>query len=192
MSSRVRKAMTLLLAFFAAAAVGDDVTRTGDDGAPDSALIRLALSVTDADRSKRFYTFAFGFTAGFDGDITRPAVREMLHLEAGQRARFIVLHSAEELDGEHPGGAMIGLLQVSNPGLPSMRRPAGRGLASGEGILAIMTSDIEAVALRLRELGAHILFGPARSADESEAELVVYDPDGIRIHVVQRFAAVDR
>ena len=39
---------------------------------------------------------------------------------------------------------------------------------------------------RLQELDAKILLHPMRAHEGTAWELVVHDPDGIRIHVVQR------
>jgi predicted enzyme related to lactoylglutathione lyase len=52
--------------------------------------------------------------------------------------------------------------------------------------MAVRTSDIETVYRRLEQLGARILLEPMKSPDGRQAELVVHDPDGVRIHVVQR------
>jgi len=156
------------------------------DGSPDSALLRIAIPVRDIDSSKRFYSDVLGFESGFDGDITSPWVTRLLQLDDGQTVRFAILNSAENIAAGAGHGAMIGLLQVDNPALPPLQRPEGSSLVSGEGILAMITSDVESVYTRLQEFDTRILFGPSRSADGSEIELVFYDPDGIRVHVVQR------
>ena len=150
----------------------------------DSALLRTALVVADLERSVTFYEEALGFRRGFMGDITRPSVTAMLGLAERQTARFAVLHGAESLKGEPVNSAMIGLLEVDGPALPRMVRPAD--LAVGEAMMAVMTNDIGAVHERLLGLDARILYPPTRSPDGSESELVVHDPDGIRIHVVER------
>ncbi len=67
-----------------------------------------------------------------------------------------------------------------------MRRPGGADLAVGEGMLAVMTTDMDRVYTRLQQLNARILLPPMNSPDGSERELVFHDPDGIRIHVVER------
>ena len=151
----------------------------------ESALVRAALSVSDIEASKHFYTYALGYEAGFDGDITRSSVTEMLQLADGQTVHFVILRGAKAVGGEDKNSAMIGLLRVDNPPLPVMRRPEGHSLVAGEAMMAILTSDIKMVERRSKELGATILYGPTRSADGSESELVLHDPDGFRIHVVQ-------
>ncbi len=157
----------------------------------DTALLRVALSVRDLDRSKHFYAHVLGMRPGFDGDISRPAVLEQLQLDEGQTVRFAILYSADRIDAQDIKGAMIGLMEVGNPAPQAMQRPPGATLATGEGVLAVVTSDIYLVEERLREFGAPILYGPKKSADGTEAEVVFYDPDGIRVHVVEVFDESD-
>jgi catechol 2,3-dioxygenase-like lactoylglutathione lyase family enzyme len=159
---------------------------SADDAEVHSALLRLAIVVSDPERSKRFYTEGFGYRVTFEGDITRPAVRTQLGLEDGQTAWFCVLASDNVVAGEQLQGAMIGLLAISNPSPPRLRRPDGADLAIGEGMLAVVTSDIRAVRERVAMLGARILLEPMRSPDGREWEMVLHDPDGVRIHVVER------
>lgn len=154
----------------------------------DSVLLRLAISVSDIEKSKRFYNYGLGYRVGFDGDITNPDVAAKLQLKEDQTAHFVVLYGAEEIAGEAVTGAMIGLMHIDNPPLPAIERPGPGGLASGEGVLAIVASDMDLIYARMQELGATILYPPTKSPDGSESELVVYDPDGIRIHVVVHHA----
>jgi len=154
--------------------------------APVSVLSRTAIVVADLEKSKRFYTYALGYEVGFDGDISRPEVLIQLGLEPTQRAWFTVLKSSQVIGGVRRDGAMFGLLSITNPSPPVMRRPDGAPLAVGEAMMAVRTTDISTVHARLKELGATLLLEPMRSADGRQTELVVYDPDGVRIHVVQR------
>ena len=174
---------TLLLTLLPAGAVNHALA---SEPRIESALLRLAIVVADPERSKRFYTEALGYRVTFEGDITRPAVRAQLGLEEGQTAWFCVLASDDIVAGEQLDGAMIGLLAISNPPPPTLRRPEGADLAIGEGMLAIVTSDIHTVRDRVAALGARILLEPMRSPDGREWEMVLHDPDGVRIHVVER------
>ena len=152
---------------------------------PDSALLRLALSVADLEASKRFYSYALGYTVGFEGEITSPWVSELLQLEDGQTATFVVMKGPDAIGDRSVSSAMIGLMFIDNPPLPAIERPGPGTIATGEGVMAIVTSDIATVYERLRELDAQVLHPPALKPDGSETELVTYDPDGLRIHVVQ-------
>jgi catechol 2,3-dioxygenase-like lactoylglutathione lyase family enzyme len=115
-----------------------------------------------------------------------PIDSALLGLQAGQTAHFVARRGAQELFGEPVQAAMIGLLQVANPSLEAMHRPTGAPLAVGEGMLAIMSNDIDLAHQRMLEQEITVLFPPTKSADGSESEMVVYDPDGVRIHVVER------
>lgn len=154
-----------------------------------SAVLRVAVVTNDLEASKRFYTYALGYEVSFEGDITRPGVVQQLKLQPGQRASFVVLRSSNVIKGQKRDAAMIGLLSVTNPQPAAMKRPEGVELAAGEAMMAVVTSDIGKVYARLQELGAHVLLPPMKSPDGREAELVVHDPSGVRIHVVERFEA---
>ena len=152
---------------------------------PDTALLRTALVVSDVELSKRFYSKGLGYRIGFDGDITRPAVRQMLQLSDSQTAHFVVLRGADSIAGEPVSSAMLGLLKIAGPSVGDLDHDKDHSLKNGQVILAIVTADIEAVYERLLMLDAEVLYAPTIAADGSEIELVVNDPDGIRIHVVQ-------
>lgn len=153
----------------------------------DSALLRTAIVVQDRERSKAFYESALGYRVSFDGDITRPAVLEQLGLPKGQRVHFVVLKGADRVGGTAVTGAMIGLLEIQNPAPAAMKRPRGADLAVGESMLAVVTSDIEHAYRRAQALGIRVLLPPTEAPDGSEAEMVLHDPDGVRVHVVQRY-----
>lgn len=175
--------LVLLPALFLAA-----TAKAADAPPPEvvSVLSRTAIVVHDLAKSTRFYTYALGYRVVFDGDITRPIIATQLGLAEGQRAWFTVLESSNVIAGQKRDGAMIGLLSITDPAPPRMARPAGHELAVGEAMLAVRTTDIAAVHARLQELGAKILLEPLGSPDGAQVELVVHDPDGIRIHVVER------
>lgn len=168
-----------------------DENGVANDGDIDSVMLRTALVVSDIEASKRFYSYALGYTVSYEGDISRPAVLGQLQLEEGRKVSFAVLKGASSVKGRELTGAMIGLLHVDNPPLAEMVRPGPDTMATGEGMMAIVSSDIASIYERVQELGATVLWPPTLSADESESEMVVYDPDGIRIHVVERHKARD-
>ncbi len=176
-------ALTIVLCLAPAGAVAQ---ADGDPQGPVSVLSRMTLLVRDLEASKRFYTYALGYEVRMDRVIERAAVKTLMGLEGDQTVRFAVLASSHVIEGKRREGAGIGLIQVGNPAPPVMTRPGDALLASGEAMMAVRTSDIETVYARLQELGARILVHPMASSDGSEIELVVHDPDGIRIHVVQR------
>lgn len=180
-----RSVIVVLFLFHGSSCRAGETTRK-DDAMVDAALLRVAVVVRDIEISKRFYSYALGYRVGFDGDITRPSVIDMLQLAPGQTAHFVVLEGADAIGGRNVSAAMIGLLNIANPPLERLARPGNATLATGEGVMAIITNDIATVHERMRELDATILLPPTRSADGSESELVAYDPDGVRLHVVER------
>lgn len=181
----MRGALAALALLLAAGAPAPPAAPT--DAEITSIVSRVAIVVADLDASKRFYTHAFGYRIQFEGEIgNRPAVREQLGLTGAQTARFAVLTNDQIVAGSRRDAAMIGLLAVGNPPPPVMRRPTGAGLAIGETMFAMRTTDIARVHARLKALGARILVEPMRSPDGREIELVVHDPDGTRLHVVER------
>lgn len=166
-----------------------DASATETTGTPDelvSVLSRMTLVVKDADVSKRFYTYGLGYDVVMDREIDRQSVRTLMGLATDQTVRLVIVGSSHMIDGIKREGAGIGLIQVGNPAPPVMSRPLGADLASGEAMMAVRTSDIDTVYARLMELGARILIHPLKSDDGLETELVVHDPDGVRIHIVQR------
>lgn len=178
---------TVLLMLVAVSASSETESNTeADEIVIDSVMLRTALVVSDIEASKRFYSYALGYTVSYSGDISRPAVLEQLQLDEGREVSFAVLKGATSVKDRELTGAMIGLLHVDNPPLPKMVRPGPDSMATGEGMMAIVSSDIATVYERAMELGVTVLLPPTLSADESESEMVIYDPDGIRIHVVER------
>ena len=156
---------------------------------PPSAMLRTAIVTADLAASRRFYVEGLGFRVRFDGDISRPAVIQQLGLLPGQTAWFVVMEGATSLHGRPVTGATVGLLQVERPAPPALHRPAGHELATGEAMLAIETDQFRAIEQRLRRIGARFVVEPVTSTDGSEIEMVVRDPSGTRVHVVERHLA---
>ena len=178
----IRFAATAVLLCLSATVVAEEEV---DGEQSISALLRVAITVSDIEVSKRFYSYALGYSVGFEGDITSPWVTDLLQLHDGQTARFVVLKGGDTIGGQSLSSAMIGLMQIDNPPLQKLERPGEQSLAAGESVMAIVTEDIAVVYDRLLELNARVLHPPTIKPNGSETELVVYDPDGVRIHVVQ-------
>lgn len=175
-----------ILAAAAAACVGRPQAAPAETEVT-SVLSRVAIVVTDLERSKQFYTQGLGYRVTFEGDIGDKAdVRQKIGLRDGQRARFVVLSGSKMIGGKARDGAMVGLLQVSRPAPAKIRRHTGREVEIGETMFAIRTDDVAAVYTRMQKLGAVVLLPPLAAPDGSETELVVRDPDGTRLHIVQR------
>ncbi len=154
--------------------------------ATTSVMSRMTMVVADIEVSKRFYSYGLGYQVQSDNVITNPVVKTQMGLPQDRTVRFAILRSDHMIEGKKREGAQLGLIQVGNPALPAMKRPSGADLASGETMMAIRTTDIKLVYERMKEMGVRILLDPMASPDGRETELVVHDPDGVRIHVVQR------
>jgi catechol 2,3-dioxygenase-like lactoylglutathione lyase family enzyme len=146
----------------------------------------MTMVVADIEASKRFYSYGLGYEVQSDNVIANPVVKTQMGVAQDREVRFAILRSSNVIAGKKREGAQLGLIQVGNPPLPAMKRPPGADLASGEAMMAMRTTDIKLVHARLKQLGARILLEPMVSPDGKETELVVHDPDGVRIHVVQR------
>lgn len=179
-------ALHLCLLIGLALAGSPALSQDGPDSGLVSVMSRMTLVVADIDASRRFYAYGLGYAVLSDSVITNPVVKTQMGLPQERTVRFAILRSSHVIAGRRREGAQLGLIQVGNPALPVMRRPAGADLASGEAMMAVRTTDIALVHARMKELGARILLEPMTSADGRETELVVHDPDGVRIHIVQR------
>ncbi|MBL8630280.1 MAG: VOC family protein [Rhodospirillaceae bacterium] len=167
-------------------AFAQSATTPSDEPQTISVMSRMTMVVADIEVSKRFYSYALGYQVLSDNVITNRVVKTQMGLGPDRTVRFAILRSSHMIDGKKREGAQLGLIQVGNPALPVMKRPAGADLAAGETMMALRTTDIKLVYARLKELKARILLEPMTTPDGRETELVVHDPDGVRIHVVQR------
>jgi catechol 2,3-dioxygenase-like lactoylglutathione lyase family enzyme len=151
-----------------------------------SSFMRTMVVVRDLEISKRFYSYAFGFRAERETELTDALTKSQLGIPMSRKARFVLLVTDGVINGRKRPSASIGLLQLDNPPSAPLSRPVTEVLAAGEHAMALRTNNIATVHARLQELGAHYAVQPVRTPDGSATELVVYDPDGVRIHVVQR------
>jgi catechol 2,3-dioxygenase-like lactoylglutathione lyase family enzyme len=149
-------------------------------------FMRTMLVVRDLEASKRFYTRAFGLRVEREVDLDDALTKAQLGIPISRRARFALLVTDGVINGRRRPSASIGLLQLADPASTPLSRPVGEVLAIGEHAMALRTNDIGTVHARLQELGARYAVPPVSTDDGSATELVVYDPDGLRIHVVQR------
>jgi len=179
----------MILAFMIAGPATAQPGPTGQAPPTDntvSVMSRMTIVVADIEASKRFYTYGLGYEVLGDNVITNPIVKTQMNLPQDRTVRFAILRSSHMIEGKKREGAQLGLIQVGNPALPVMRRPGDAVLASGETMMALRTTNIDLVYARMKELKARIMLEPMKSPDGKETELVVHDPDGVRIHIVQR------
>lgn len=172
------------------AALATETPATGGvPSAPEpvaAVFMRTMIVVRDIERSKHFYTSAFGFRVTQHLVLEDSLTKAQLGIPPSRRATFALLVNDAVIGGRRRPTASIGLLQLDTPASAPLVRPDGEVLAAGEHVMALRTNDIRAVHQTLQRLGARYAVEPVTTADGSATELVVYDPDGVRIHVVQR------
>ena len=177
-----------LILIFTMVLAGHSVTARAQTEAAStvSVMSRMTMVVADAEASKRFYSYGLGYEVLSDSVIANPVVKTQMGVSQDRTVRFVILRSSHMIAGKKREGAQLGLIQVGNPALPVMRRPGKADLASGETMMAMRTTNIDLVYARMKEMKVRILLEPMKSPDGTETELVVHDPDGVRIHIVQR------
>lgn len=125
-------------------------------------VIGTALNVADLDQAVRFYTQGLGMKVATTIDL-------------GLRSETILTF------GDDPERSAILLMHDKNP---AAAKPLVQGNAFSR--LVIGTSDLAALAVRLTALGyAH---GPIRDASHGTRILIVTDPAGFSLELVQRKA----
>jgi catechol 2,3-dioxygenase-like lactoylglutathione lyase family enzyme len=153
---------------------------------PAMILPRNLLIVSDIEASKKFYAYALGLKIVRDAPIADKITFKHLGIAQTHTAHIVVMEPSKTLYGVDRDRALIALLQVANPPLPKIKRPAN--LAIGEVAMALRTDDIETVIKRLKEIGATFAVEPVRTPD-GLIEMAVLDPDGVRMQINQH---VDR
>lgn len=151
-----------------------------------SSFMRTMIVVRDLEASKRFYTYAFGFRVERELDLVDAVTKAQLGIPMSRKARFALLVNDAVIGGQKRPSASVGLLQLDDPPSVPLSRPANEVLAIGEHVMALRTNDMPAVIARLKELTARFAIEPVITPDGKAIEIAVYDPDGLRIHVVQR------
>ena len=151
-----------------------------------SLLARIAIVTPDYAASKEFYGDILGFEAVYSGDISRPIVREQMQLPESANIHFTIFKKPDgEVGGYDMAGAMVGLLQVTGVELPRMHRENNAPLSLGEPMLAIMTRDLATVEKKLKSAGTEFILEPMSAHDGTEMEMVVRDPAGVRVHILE-------
>ncbi|MFN2098474.1 VOC family protein [Altererythrobacter sp. MF3-039] len=168
--------------------LAQDQALEAPDGRPNVALIRFCVIPADIERSVRFYRDVLGYDVVFDGDIEHPTNRIVLGLEPEEKARFIILRSDKQIDGQDVSTIGIGLLTIEGrDDIPNANMPNDNSIAAGQAMLAMRTDDMDGLVERATAFGAIMPVAPVETQTKrgTEYELVILDPDGVRMHVVQ-------
>lgn len=144
---------------------------------------RVTMVVADLERSLRFYE-ALGFRNDRRVEVTDEASLKVFGLPRGTRLTFARLTSDNTLSTGRIDGGTIGLAQVHNRRLRSLRARTGGETMIGTPILVMTTDDVAAIHARLASLGAEILEPPMEGSGGLRS-MIVRDPDGTRMEITQ-------
>ncbi|MEO0998466.1 MAG: VOC family protein [Pseudomonadota bacterium] len=147
--------------------------------ASDAAVRRTTIVVRDMERSLGFYRDLLGMSLLSRRDLSTDKTRNSLGLEQSARVEFAVLGSANQSTG------LLGLLAIQPAVTERLARPAGREVAAGDLILIIPHADLPSLAATLQARGVALLTGLEKLEFTEGYELVVRDPDGVRVQLLQ-------
>jgi catechol 2,3-dioxygenase-like lactoylglutathione lyase family enzyme len=144
---------------------------------------RVTMLVADLDRSLRFYE-TLGFRNDRRVEVTDEASLKVFGLPPGTRLTFARLTSDNTLSTGRIDGGTIGLAQVCNRRLRSLRASTRGETMIGTPILVMTTDDVAAIHARLVAFGAEIL-EPPMDGSGGVRTMIVRDPDGTRMEITQ-------
>lgn len=147
---------------------------------------RVSIFCRHLEDSLAFYRDLLGMVPVEDKVIEGPAAGALLQLPAC-RMRIVLLAPSEAAD------VVVGLFEISGVPLDEVAIPS-QGVARGQTALVLTTTEFDAVHARLQSARAKFLTPPVRypkrqASERSPAglyrEMIVYDPDGQLISLMQ-------
>jgi catechol 2,3-dioxygenase-like lactoylglutathione lyase family enzyme len=144
---------------------------------------RTTLLVSDLERSKRFYE-ALGFREDRRVEVSDAPSLKTFGLPLGTQLTFIRMTMDNTLSTGRIDGGTLGLAEVHNRRLKTLRRLTKGETMIGTPILIFTTDGVDAVHARLVALGAEIL-EPPMAASGGLRSMVARDPDGTRMEITQ-------
>lgn len=147
---------------------------------------RVSIFCRHLEKSLGFYRDLLGMVAVEDKVIEGPAAGALLQLPAC-RMRIVLLAPAVTAD------VVVGLFEISGVTLEEVATPS-QGIARGQTALVLTTTEFDSVHAKLAAAGAKFLTPPVRypkrqASERSPAglyrEMIVYDPDGQLISLMQ-------
>jgi catechol 2,3-dioxygenase-like lactoylglutathione lyase family enzyme len=144
---------------------------------------RTTLLVSDLERSKRFYE-TFGFREDRRVEVSDAPSLKTFGLPLGTQLTFIRMTMDNTLSTGRIDGGTLGLAEVHNRKLRTLRRLTKGETMIGTTILIFTTDGVDAVHARLVALGAEILEPPMAGAGGLRS-MVARDPDGTRLEITQ-------
>jgi catechol 2,3-dioxygenase-like lactoylglutathione lyase family enzyme len=159
-----------------------------------SPVIRTALMVRDLAVARRFYETVLGFTGVyFAGDITATTGWRLLGMPEGAALQACILKAPEIAGRESPDFGMIGLFEAAPGSLPEPTGPPRPdGVRRGEVVLVLYHADLDAASAAALAAGGSIVCAPITFEVRGgrNREMVLRDPDGICINLIERDPAV--
>jgi catechol 2,3-dioxygenase-like lactoylglutathione lyase family enzyme len=144
---------------------------------------RVTMLVANLEHSVRFYE-ALGFRNDRRVEVTDAGSLKVFGLPPGTKLTFARLVSDNTLSTGRIDGGTIGLAQVHNRRLRSLRALTRGKTLIGTPILVMTTDDVAAVHARLVALGAEILEPPLELSGGLRS-MIARDPDGTRMEITQ-------
>lgn len=154
---------------------------------------RFTIFCRDMQASLAFYRDVLGLLVVEEKTIEGAAAGALLQLPAC-RMQIALLAAAADAP------VIIGLFQISETPMATLHPPVGQP-AYGQTALVLSTSDFDVVHAALEAAGSRFLTPPvrypklqagARSPAGIYREMIVYDPDGIPISLLQIDPLADR
>ncbi len=174
LTNAIRSGLALAIGVIAGGAQSSAQAQTGQ---PQASILHIAINVADMERTTRFYTEAFGFTA------SPPITPD------GQAARIFGLPTPIEVKARFLslGSVRVLVRQFDKPKYagPARDLPV---IYPGWGDIALRVGDLEQVLGKVRRLGGTVLENTRTlegTPDKPGPEVVfVTDPDGARVELV--------
>ena len=147
---------------------------------------RVSIFCRQMDDSLAFYRDRLGLVPVEDKTIEGVAAGALLQLPAC-RMRIVLLAPTSQAD------AVLGLFEIGGVDLDRMQPPEQR-IAQGQTAIVLTTNDFDRLHAQLQAAGAKFLTPPVRypkrqSSERSPAglyrKMIVYDPDGVLVSIMQ-------
>ena len=147
------------------------------NAAAASSFRRTTIRVANAEQSLAFYRDLVGLSLISRMDLSSEKTRRSLAIEDDTVG-------VELLSLSGPPGQALGLLAVSGQG-ETLARSDGRDLAAGDVILVFEVDDVQSIAARAPTFGAPIISPVEPLTSRAGYELILRDPDGVRVQLLQ-------
>ncbi|MFO1425707.1 MAG: VOC family protein [Steroidobacteraceae bacterium] len=146
-------------------------------------MVRGAVTVSDLDASRDFYTKVLGLTEVYlEGAATGGNMHELMGMPAGVTTRICIL----KVPGR-PSYGMVGLFEVRNPQPPRLRGESP-GSNIGEVCMVFYCDDLDPVHAEARRRGLAIVAPPMAlrvRGNVKQREMTFRGPDGEKINLIE-------